>query len=60
MAVTEACLRKNIPLLTLHDSFICPARYASELDGIIKDAFQKEVGAVCIVENSVDTENANL
>ena len=60
MTLIEQCLNSRIPLLTLHDSFICPARYASELDGMIKDAFQKEVGAVCIVDNSVDTDNANL
>ena len=50
MAIIKNSLDSGVPILTLHDSFICPESYASTLDGFIKDAFQREVGATCVVE----------
>ena len=50
MAIIEACLEQNIPVLTLHDSFICPTEYSDELRLIISEAFRDEVNARCIVE----------
>ena len=50
MVIIRNSLESGVPILTLHDSFICPESYASTLDRLIKDAFQREVGATCVVE----------
>ena len=49
MAVIEACLEQNIPVLTLHDSFICKQRDKDLVEQIVKSAFEREVLASCIV-----------
>lgn len=50
MAVIEACLEQNIPVLTLHDSFVCSFRHKEILSEIIHIAFICEVGASCLVD----------
>lgn len=50
MAIIRYSPDSGVYNLTLHDSFICPASYAPTLDALIKDAFQREVGATCVVE----------
>jgi len=50
MAVIEACLEQNIPLLTLHDSFICKQTNRDVVEQIVKSAFEKEVLVSCEVE----------
>ena len=50
MAVIEACLEQNIPVLTLHDSFICKQTDKDGVEQIVKSAFEKEVMVSCVVE----------
>lgn len=50
MAVIEACLEQNIPILTLHDSFICNLKDAVFLEQIIKSKFYSLVGVNCQID----------
>ena len=50
MAVIQACLEQNIPVLTLHDSFLVPLGYEVQIRKIIENAFRSEIRAACIIE----------
>ena len=50
MSVIEACVNRQIPVLTLHDSFICKQRDKDVVEQIVKSAFEKEVMVSCVVE----------
>ena len=50
MAVIEACLEQNIPVLTLHDSFVCNSKDAVFLEEIIKSRFYSIVGVKCQID----------
>ncbi len=50
IAVIKASLEQNIPVLTLHDSFICKRRDKDVVEQIVKSAFEKEVMVSCVVE----------
>ena len=50
MAVIEACLEQNIPVLTLHDSFVCNSKDAVFLEQIIKSRFYSLVGVNCQID----------
>ena len=50
MLVIQASLEQNIPVLTLHDSFICKQRDKDVVEQIVKSAFEKEVMVSCVVE----------
>ena len=50
IAVIKASLEQNMPVLTLHDSFICKQRDKDVVEQIVKSAFEKEVMVSCVVE----------
>ena len=45
LQVIEACMAKDIPVLTIFDSFIVPMQYEAEARSIIHVAFQDVVGS---------------
>ncbi|EHI49355.1 hypothetical protein HIMB100_00006120 [SAR116 cluster alpha proteobacterium HIMB100] len=49
MSVIEACVHHQIPVLTLHDSFICRKEDEPVVLKQIELAFSKEVGVKCLV-----------
>jgi len=50
MAVIDACLTEEVPVLTLHDSFICRAKDERFVKQIINRVFSNEVSATCVIE----------
>ena len=48
MAIAEWAVREQVPVLTIHDSFICPTSNAYELEQVIGVHFGKMVGARCL------------
>ena len=48
MAMAEWAVREQVPVLTLHDSFICPASNADELEHVIGLYFGEMVGVRCL------------
>ena len=58
MAVAELVVREQVPVLTIHDSFICPASNAHELEKVIAVYFDEIVGARCLTtRNRFDLQN---
>ena len=49
LEIIKHSLETGIPILTLHDSFICPESYRDKLRLLIIEEFKKEVGATCAV-----------
>ena len=49
MFVIRSCLEQNIPVLTLHDSFICQAKNEKFVKNKIETAFENVAGASCII-----------
>lgn len=49
LIVIGECLQHNVPVLTLHDSYIAPTQHRALLTGLIKAAFKKVVGVNCVV-----------
>lgn len=50
MSVIESCLKQELPVLSLHDSFICQQKHERAVSEIIKFSFQAEVNANCIID----------
>ena len=50
MSVIESCLKQELPVLSLHDSFICQQKHERAVSEIIKFSFQAEVNAKCIID----------
>ena len=46
----RSLFEQNIPVLTLHDSFICKQTDKDGVEQIVKSAFEKEVMVSCVVE----------
>jgi hypothetical protein len=49
LLVIKECLQRQIPVLTLHDSYIMPRQYTVPVACIVKNAFKKLVSVNCIV-----------
>ena len=49
MAITEWALKKDMPILTIHDSFICASQYKQNLEKITRLCFSEATGAACIL-----------
>ena len=47
LRIIEDCMKRGIPVLTLHDSFIAPKQYEAILRATISDAFKTVVGVSC-------------
>jgi len=47
LSIIEDCMKRDITVLTLHDSFIAPKQYEATLRTIISDAFETVVGVSC-------------
>ena len=47
IAIIKEAMSRDIPILTLHDSFIAPRKHAATMRVIISDAFKSVVGARC-------------
>ena len=45
--IIEDCMKRGIPVLTLHDSFIAPKQQEATLRAVISDAFETVVGVSC-------------
>ena len=50
LQVIEACMAKDIPVLTIFDSFIVPSQYEAKVRSIIYAAFQDVVGSHCVLK----------
>ena len=50
LQVIEACMAKDIPVLTIFDSFIAPIQHEAEVRSIIHAAFQDVVGSHCVLK----------
>ena len=50
MAAIEWGMKADIPILTIHDSFICPQSHADQMRKEIIRQFEEKVGVVCMVE----------
>ena len=48
MAIADWSVREQLPVLTIHDSFICPASNAYELEQVIGVYFGEVVGSRCL------------
>ena len=48
MAIAEWGVREHVPVLTIHDSFICPTSTVHKLDKVIGVHFGEMVGARCL------------
>ena len=48
--VIEKCLEADIPVLTLHDSFICPIRHKEFVVDLVREAFLEVVGVSCVIK----------
>ena len=49
MAVSEWAVKERVPVMTIHDSFLCPSNHRQELECVIGNAFRFEVLANCVV-----------
>ena len=49
LIVIERCLKADVPVLTLHDSYIMPEQYAAFVTDVVETAFRKVVGVNCVV-----------
>ena len=47
LRIIEDCMKRGIPVLTLHDSFIALKQHEATLRAIISDAFETVVGVSC-------------
>lgn len=52
LAVTKAARKRNIPILGVHDEFICPASKADEVEGLIQDVWARATGVACRIGRS--------
>ena len=50
LQVIEACMAKDIPVLTIFDSFIVPSQYEAKVRSIIYAAFKDVVGSHCVLK----------
>lgn len=50
LKVIAACMAKDIPALTIFNSFIAPIQYEAEVRSIIHAAFQDVVGSHCVLK----------
>ena len=58
MAIAEWAVREQVPVLTIHDSFICPVSTAHELDTVIGVYFSEMAGSRCLTtRNDFDLQN---
>ena len=58
MAIAEWAVRERVPVLTIHDSFICPESNAYELEQVIGVNFDEIVGARCLTtRNDFDLQH---
>ena len=58
MAIADWAVREQVPVLTIHNSFICPASNAYELEQIIGVHFGGIVGARCLTtRNDFDLQH---
>ena len=58
IAIVDWATRERVPVLTIHDSFICPASNAHELEQIIGVHFGGIVGARCLkTRNDFDLQH---
>ena len=49
MAVAEWAVRKQVPVLTIHDSFICVNPYVTDINRNILNIFKSEVKSRCLL-----------
>ena len=49
MSIIKSCLEQNIPVLTLHDNFICQAKNEQFVKNKIETSFETVSGASCII-----------
>jgi len=47
LRIIEDCMKRGIPVLTLHDSFIAPKQHEATLRAIISEAFETVAGVSC-------------
>mgnify|MGYP006214197875 CR=1 FL=1 len=52
MAIAEWAVREQVPVLTIHDSFICHISTAHKLEEVISECFRNKVGAQCLLTNT--------
>ena len=50
LQVIGACMAKDIPVLTIFDSFIAPIQYEAKVRSIIHAAFRDVVGSSCVLK----------
>ena len=48
--VMKQCMNLDIPVLTLHDSFICPEQHKETVSKLVYEAFVDVVGVSCVVK----------
>ena len=48
--VIQKCMDLYIPLLTIHDSFICPEQHKETVSKLVYKAFANIVGVSCVVK----------
>ena len=48
--VMQRCIDLDIPVLTIHDSFICPEQHRETVSKLVYEAFVDVVGVSCVVE----------
>jgi hypothetical protein len=48
--VIQKCMDLDIPVLTIHDSFICPEQQKETVSKLINEAFTDVVGVSCVVK----------
>ena len=49
MAIAEWALKKDMPILTIHDSFICATQNKQNLEKTTRLCFSEATGAACIL-----------
>jgi len=48
--VMQRCIDLDVPVLTIHDSFICPEQHRETVSKLVYEAFVDVVGVSCVVE----------
>ena len=48
--VMKQCMDLDIPVLTIHDSFICPEQHTENVSKLVYEAFVDVVGVSCVVK----------
>ena len=48
--VIQKCMDMDIPVLTIHDSFICCEQHKATVSKLVHEAFSDTVGVSCVVE----------